>query len=465
MKNKPVQRRADSYALVCLLTCSSAPFTSYAAPKSAVAPGPNVTWQAPAPRSAQLPAAAVILPDAPLTLAALTDLALLNNPATREAWATARAQAAAAGVAASTFFPSLDALVSMSHGSSPGAEAQTRVAPSMGLSYVLFDFNARGASRVAAQYGLLAANLTQNRTLQDVVLRVEQTYYQLLGAQQTVGAAHETLTTAQASVDAAKVRRQAGLATLGDIYQVETALAQTQLQWQRARGDVNKFKGALAAAAGLPVNTPLQLAAPPAQLLVREVTQTVDQYLAHAQISRPDLAAAEAQVRAARARVDATVAQGRPVIDLSASVGTVYTDDNANEGSARSIGLTLRVPLFNGHRTRYAVDQAQAQTEQLAAARDRVARQIELDVWQAYFDLETATVAIESARTLLRSAHQSREVAQARYRAGVGNLLELLSAQTAEGNARVEVIQSELAWYSSLSRLNSAMGSFSSPAS
>ena len=66
-------------------------------------------------------------------------------------------------------------------------------------------------------------------------LRVEQTYYQLLGAQQTVGAAHETLTTAQASVDAAKVRRQAGLATLGDIYQVETALAQTQLQWQRAR--------------------------------------------------------------------------------------------------------------------------------------------------------------------------------------------------------------------------------------
>jgi len=170
----------------------------------------------------------VILPDAPLTLAALTDLALLNNPATREAWAAARAQAAAAGVAASTFFPSLDALVLMSHGRSSGAEAQTRVAPSLGLSYVLFDFNARGASREAAQYGLLAANLTQNRILQDVVLRVEQTYYQLLSAQQTVGAAQETLTTAQASVDAAKVRRQAGLATLGDIYQVETALAQTQ---------------------------------------------------------------------------------------------------------------------------------------------------------------------------------------------------------------------------------------------
>lgn len=465
MNNKPVHTRAYNYALACLLTCGPAALPVYAEQKFPVTPAPGMTWQAPTP-PARFPATAVRVPDEPLSLAALTDLALLNNPATREVWATARAQAAAVGVAGSTFFPSLDVLVSLSRNRPADAESQTRVVPSIGLSYVLFDFNARGASEDAARYGLLAANLSQNRTLQDVVLRVEQTYYQLLGAQQTVGAAHETLTTAQASAEAAKVRRQAGLATLGDIYQAETALAQTQLQWQRARGDVNKFKGALAVAAGLPVNAPLQLAAPPAQLPVREVSQTVEQYLANAQISRPDLAAAEAQVRAARARADATVAQGRPVIDLSASIGTVYTDDDANEGSARSIGLTLRVPLFNGHRTRYAVEQAQAQAEQFAAARDRVARQIELDVWQAYFDLETATVAIESARTLLRSANQSREVAQARYRSGVGNLLELLSAQAAEGNARVEVIQSELDWYSSLARLNNAIGSFSSgPAS
>lgn len=461
MKNNPIHTRVYNYAFACLFVCGSAPLPVDAEQKFTVAPRPGATWQMPTPHPVHAPAAANV-PDGPLTLAALTDLALLNNPATREAWATARAQAGAAGVAASTFFPSLDALVSLSRGNTAGGESQTRGAPSISLSYVLFDFNARSASEDAARYGLLAANLTQNRTLQDVVLRVEQTYYQLLGAEQTVGAAHETLTTAQASVDAARVRHQAGLATLGDIYQAETALAQTQLQWQRARGDVNKFKGILAVAAGLPVNVSLQLAAPPTQLPVREMIQTVEQYLVNAQVSRPDLAAAEAQVLAARARTDATVAQGRPVIDLSASVGTVYTDENTNEGSANSIGLTLRVPLFNGRRTRYAIDQAQAQTEQLSAARDRVARQIELDVWQAYFDLETATVAIESARALLRSAHQSREVAQARYRAGVGNLLELLSAQTAEGNARVEVIQSELAWYSSLARLNNAIGSFSS---
>lgn len=424
--------------------------------------GPNFTWQAPAPALATSPTAAAIAPEQPQTLAALTDLALLNNPATREAWATARAQAAAVGVAASERFPSIDALVSLTRSTSGATSAQTRLAPSVSLSYVLFDFNARGAAEQAAQYGALAANLTQNRSLQDVVLRVEQAYYQFLGADQTAVAAQETLTTAQASVDAARVRRQAGLATLGDIYQAETALAQTQLQWQRAQGDVNKFRGVLCSTVGLQVNAALQLVPPPTQIPVREVKQTVDYYLTKAQALRPDLAAAEAQVRAARARVDATAAQGRPVVDLTANVGTVYTDGHVNDGKSHSLGMSVHIPLFDGRRTRYGVEQAQAQADQLAAVRDRVARQIELDVWQAYFDLETASVAVDSARALLRSANQSREVAQARYRAGVGNLLELLSAQAAEGNARVEVIQSELSWYSSLSRLDNAIGTFSS---
>lgn len=454
------------HSFTLLFTCAVATVTADAQPidawRPAAASAPNVTWQAPSAWLASSPTPAARAPSEPLTLAALTDMALLNNPATREAWAAARAQVAAAGVAASAFFPSLDALVSLSRSSGPGSStSQTRLAPSISLSYVLFDFNARGAAEEGARYAALAANLNQNRTLQDVVLQVEQAYYQYLGADQTAGAAQETLKTAQASVDAARVRRQAGLATLGDIYQAETALAQSQLQAQRAQGDVNKFRGVLTSTVGLPINAGIQLAAP-AELPVREVRQSVDQYLAKAQMSRPDLAAAEAQVRAARARVDTTVAQGRPQVDLSASIGTVYTRDNTNEGSTRSIGLSVRVPLFDGRRTRYGVEQAQAQAEQSAAARDRVARQIELDVWQAYFDLETATVAVDSARTLLRSANQSREVAQARYRAGVGNLLELLSAQSAEGNARVEVIQSELSWYSSLSRLNNAIGAFSS---
>ena len=436
-----------------------------------IAPQPGVIWRAPALldlNTAQ--SARPIIPAGPLSLAELTDLALLNNPSSREAWFAARAEAAALGVSQSAWLPSLDAALSITKGKSTNTTTTNntqfgsgiRFSPSLGLSYVLFDFGARAATEEAAQYTLLAANLNQNRTLQSIVLRVEQAYYQLMGSSQIIEAAREALKNAQASSDAANAKRAAGLATIGEVYQADTALAQARLQLARAQGDANKFKGTLAIAAGLPVNSVLNLTPLPPQPPLTEIQHSVDRYLAQAKLARPDILAAEAQTRAARARVDAAAAQGRPNVELAANIGTTYSSDSGNVGRSNNIGVNVRIPLFSGFRTEYAIKEAQARADQLQATRERIAQQIELDVWQAYYDLETSASAIDSARALLKSARQSREVAHARYQAGVGTLLDLLSAQTAEANARVENIQSELGWYSALSRLNNAMGVFSS---
>jgi outer membrane protein TolC len=409
-----------------------------------------------------------------MTLAQLTDLALLNNPATREAWAAAHAQAAALGIAEAGYYPTLDALVPLTRGktainSSSGVTSgaiQTRLSPSISLSYVLFDFGARSATKQAASYNLLAANLAQNRALQAVVLRVEQTYYQLLGARQTIVAGEETLKNVQLSYDVANARRQAGLATIGDVYQAETLRAQSRLQLRRAQGEAGKLKGVLCNAVGLPANTKLELAPLEAQLPTKAVRATVEDYLDAAKANRPDLGAAEAQARAAHASADAASSQGYPTVDLTVTGGKTYNNFDSNGYTSSSangaIGLNLRIPLFNGFKTTYTVLQAEARAAQLDATRDRIVQQVELDVWQAYYDLDTAEAAIASAHALQRSASQAREVAQARYQAGVGNLPDLLLAQANEANARMEVIQAEMGWYASLSQLNNSIGIFSS---
>lgn len=452
--------------VVGLLAASAG--ASVALPDSNPTPRPGLSW--PVPEHLRAPAlqSSTRLPARPLTLAELTDFALLNNPRTREVWAAAHAEAVALGLAEAAFFPTVDGLISAtrsrsSNNSSTNFNAssggsQTRISPGISLSYVLFDFGARAATADAARYTLLAANLTQNRTLQEVVLQVEQAYFSLLGARQTIVAARQTLATAQASADAANARRAAGLATIGDVYQAQTAFAQARLAHQRADGEAAKFRGELATAIGLAANAPFEIAAaePPP---THEIKNTVDAYLDQARRARPDLVAAEAQFRAARASVDAATAQGLPSLELGANVARTY-NSNGNDTSNNSITLNLRIPLFNGYRTRYAISQAEARVEQAAAARDRVALQVELEVWQAYYDLETARVQIESARALLASATLSREVAQERYRAGVGNVLEVLTAQAAEADARLQSIQAELGWYSALARLNNAIGIF-----
>jgi TolC family type I secretion outer membrane protein len=434
---------------------------------------PGMAWKS---SKAFEPAAspATLKSSAPLTLAELTDFALRNNPATREAWEAAHAQAAAVGIANAGYFPTLDAAVALTRGkssinSSTGVTSgniQTRLSPSVTLGYVLFDFGARSATKQAASYGLLAANLAQNRTLQDVVLRVEQAYYQLLGAREAIVAGAETLKNVQLSVDVANARREAGLATIGDVYQAETLLAQSRLQLRKAQGDAGKFKGVLCNAVGLPVNTKLELAPLEEKLPTQPVRATVEDYLNKAKTTRPDLGAAEAQARSAHASVDAASAKGDPSLNFAITAGKTYnnfeTSRYSNGSSSGTVGITLNIPIFDGFRTTNTVRQAQARADQLDATRDRIALQVELDVWQAYFDLDTAEASIDSAHALLRSASLSREVAQERYRAGVGNIPDLLTAQANEANARMQVIQAEMGWYSSLSQLNNAIGNFSS---
>jgi outer membrane protein TolC len=72
--------------------------------------------------------------------------------------------------------------------------------------------------------------------------------------------------------------------------------------------------------------------------------------------------------------------------------------------------------------------------------------QISLDVWRAYHDLRTASESISAARTLLNSAEESSRVALGRYKAGVGNILDVLNAQSALADARQQYIQASLNW-------------------
>ncbi len=426
------------------------------------APAPSEPWRPTTavpdvPSPAHTPAL-----DAPLTLAQLTDLALSNNPATREAWAVARAEAAGLGLARSLYLPQVTGVLSSTHSkaiSSAGVsvQPQTRYGPSVSLTYLLYDFGVRANEVEAARYRLLAANLLQNRVLQDVVLLTEQTYYQVLGLEQLVAANGEALKSAETALAAAQTRRQAGLATLGDVYRAETAVGQARLTLRRNEGELAKARGQLATAAGVPVASSLALAPWPEVAPVTDIRESVDNILAQATAKRPDLIAAEAQARAARAGVEAAKAGGRPTVELTSNLGRTYFADRPNSDSY-SIGVALRIPLFTGFNRTYTVRQAQALADQAAASRDQLFRQTELDVWQAYFDLNTAASAVDTSTGVLKSADQSAEVALGRYKAGVGTLLDLLTAQADLATARVQLIQSQLDWYTSLARLGYARG-------
>jgi outer membrane protein TolC len=426
---------------------------------------PETTWQptqplpaVPAPATAPAPAAV-----APLTLAELTEFALRNNPRARQAWFAARAAAAGVGVEQADRLPEVTGLVSASRvrpvSATTGTSSpwQNRYGPSISLSYLLLDF-ARGDLIEAAEYRLLSANLNQNRVLQDIVFQVEQAYYRLLGLDLLVRVNELTLTNLRTSFDAVGRRRESGLATVADVYRSETQVAQAELNLIRSRGELEKARGQLAAAVGLPVNSTLQVRTltelPQIQALNTSLTDLLDR----ARAARPDLVAAEAQARAARSSAEAAGKAGLPTLELTGAAGRTFFTDDRSPASNFSVGLNLRIPIFNGFRDRYGAQLARAQAEQALAARDTLYRQTELDVWQAYYDMQTAATGIGTTDSQVKSAEQTAQATLARYQAGFGSVLDLITAQQDEANARIQRIQSYLDWYTAVARLQFSTG-------
>lgn len=424
----------------------------------------------------------------PLSLAELTDLALMLNPRTRQAWLSARAEAAALGIENADDWPTITALYShrigrtISGTTGNPVPVQTLYGPSVSLSYTLFDFGQGAAAGEAANFRLLAANLAQNRTLQEVATLVEQAYYRVLALDYLVRASRDALKNFETALDATQRRRTSGLATAGDEYRTETQVGQARLTLTRNEGEYSKARGQLANAVGLPVNYDLQLKPVTELPTVAEVKHSLDDLIEKAKTNRPDLIASEARARAARASALATSRAGLPSLSFVANYGRVnFTNSGTNlvgfgsstpltgaaaaatlgqrpEQDVYQFGFNLSIPLFSGFKDTYSVRRAEELAAQAESVRDQLLNQTELDVWQAYYDLQTAASSVASTSNLVKSATESSAAAAARYKAGVGNLLDFITAQQDDTNARVAQIQSYLDWYSALARLNFSLG-------
>lgn len=400
---------------------------------------------------------------APLTLGDVVERALCNNPQTREAWANARVQAAQLGISQAANLPKLTVSASLSHNDNNGRSTQTSAesyrqeSAGLSLDYLLYDFGARSASIEGARQVLAAANAAQDSAIQTVFLAAVRAYYQVFAARAAVEAAVEAEKSGAEGLKAATVRHAVGAGTPADKLQARTAYSQAVLNRIQAEGNARTAAGVLANVLGLDADRPVQIVPPAGQAVDENFEQDVARLIDEARRNRPDLKAAEAQLKAARANVETAAASGKPSLSLTADMNYSDTSESSPFRSA-ALGVTLSVPLFTGYNTTYTIRAAQAQLAVRAAQRDLLSQQIALDVWQAYQTLITDTHAVKSSADLVASAAESERMALGRYKAGAGSILDVLTAQSALASARQQNVQALYGWYIARAALAQAMG-------
>jgi len=398
-----------------------------------------------------------------LSLADVVQAALCNNPQTSEAYANAKIQAAQLGIARSAFYPTItdnagvNGNVTIPSSNSARGNPYSNINNNLVASYLLFDFGNRDANLENARQLLQAASATQNATVQNVLLSAIKAYYQVEADKAALNAALESERFNQESFNAADAKYKAGVSTPADKLQAQTAFAQATLNRISVEGKLKTDYGTLANVMGLSANTPLELIPSSTKTMSNETEQEIDKLINLAHTKRPDLIASEAQIAAATANIKASQASSKPTISVNMS-NNQQLGTELNGVNTTSIGLTVTIPLFSGYLNSYQIHAAEATKDLRVSQRDQLRLQISLDVWTAYQSLTTATETIKSADVLVASAKESQRVALGRYKAGVGNIIDTLNAQSALASANQQKIQAILNWNIARSTLAQSIG-------
>lgn len=404
-----------------------------------------------------------------LTLMELIDRALRHNPETRIAWDAFRSSEAGVALQRAGYWPQISGTLDAQrlrplNFSGRTAPTQTRYGSSISLSYLLWDFGTRSGLLHQAEFQRDYEELSKDQTLQDVILQVEQAYYQVLGLRAVVTANKQSLKDAQANLDSVKERQSSGLATVGDVYKAEASQAGSRLALEQAKGQLAVAHGQLAVAVGSSPDTALRLAAWDKEEKPLLPTQGITELLTEARSARPQLLAAIAQQKAATANLEAVRARGLPTLSFNASTGGTRVAGISASSQFNTL-ISLNIPIFTGFGDQAATEQARIQLDSANANIEQLRIQVELQVWQAYQNLRAAKASLASSSAQLKSAKQAADVSTARYRNGLDTILDLLSAQTALANARVQYVQSRLDWAVSRAALGHAIGGLHMPAS
>jgi HAE1 family hydrophobic/amphiphilic exporter-1 len=304
----------------------------------------------------------------------------------------------------------------------------------------LWSFSLGKAIR-AAGYATHLGKENLARVRQDVALRAIVAYNAYLVALERVKVGETVVSQKEHQLGMARNRRGAGVATDLEVLRFEVDLANARTDLLRLAGAAELARGDLNAVMVRPTDAPIE---PTDALLFVDVAAEQPKVVSEALASRSELKAATWNEKIYDEAIGIYRADMQPRLDFNGSYGwNTRLPENFFDTSfkAWSLGVTLKVPLFDGWRTAGRV--AQARADRARVGQDRVALQtlIDLEAKQAVDRLSVARSVLLAADMNVKQARRALEMTEANYRLGAATTLDVLNAQAASAQAEINRVE------------------------
>jgi outer membrane protein TolC len=296
----------------------------------------------------------------------------------------------------------------------------------------VFDFSSIRRFQ-ASKVGVSAAKADVNGSAEQVAAQVARAYMAAVRADADVEAAKSNLTLSEAVLKQAENQKAAGTGTGIEITRARVQLANDRQRLLVAENARRAAGLQLLRAVGLRLDTELVLTDKLQYIPVDALT--MEQAKTQALKERPDLEAQQERESSARLSANATKLERLPSVAAFGDYGSSGTGFD-NSLPTRTIGISLRVPLFDGGRrdARRAESASQYRAEKVKT--NDLKEQIDLDVRLALDALRSAEDQVKVSREGLELAENELAQARRRYEAGVAIGVEVTDAQSRLERAR-----------------------------
>jgi outer membrane protein len=312
------------------------------------------------------------------------------------------------------------------------------------LSQLVTDFGRTsalvGSARATAEAQSDVATLSRAQ----VRLDVREAYYRALGSEAVLRAAKEAQANRHLISNQLSALADSGLRSTLDVNFAKVLESEAELTVVRADSAVARQRSKLATAMG----TSQPVTATLVEMAVSQdaMPPSPESYLQTATTQRADLSALSEKKLS------------YPTLSVLASAGQIPFHDHTLHDNYAAAGFNLNVPIFNGGL--FAARRSEAEFE--AAARTRDVQEVQLQVSEqvrdAWYQANAAFRSLDVTNRLVTQSKEALRLAQDRYNAGLGSIVELNEAQLNETSAEITAADAIYAYLSRRTELDFAAG-------
>lgn len=269
---------------------------------------------------------------------------------------------------------------------------------------------------------------------QDLMLRLSRAYFDEIVAERHLTAARAQIQSLDEQLDATNHSFRSGVASITDVDDTRSRMAQAQAQQVGAMNDLQASQAALEAIIGVP---PPPLAPLREDAKVPEPSPSdVGSWVAQASTDNLQVKAAQAAQRVAGFELDRSRAARLPTIDIVAGYGGNYSAGNITEPENfgtqvhdKQISIQFNLPLVDGGGMHAQVVEARALNNK--AAQDVIAaqRQAVLDARQAYLALMSGRAQVDALQTAVEAGQSALKGNRLGYGLGIRINSDVLGAE------------------------------------